>query len=63
MWLVYLQGSRQGHFPGGRTKTAKALEAAGQGATGLNLMTEKSDFGGERVLLLFIGKISQVKNS
>lgn len=41
MWLLYLQRSKKGHFPGGRKKTKKALEAAGQGAVGLTLLTEK----------------------
>jgi len=41
MWLLYMQGSKKGHFPGGRNKTAKALEAAGQRAVGLTLLTEK----------------------
>lgn len=36
-----MQGSKKGHFPGGRNKTAKALEAAWQRAVGLTFLTEK----------------------
>lgn len=61
MWLLCLQRSKKGHFPGGRNKTTEALEVAGQKAVGLTLLTEKVIL--ERsTIWLFIGKVIQVEN-